>query len=408
MRSVTLALSTVGVVLATAVGNSAFSQSYDVGANATEIKIGNVQPYSGPASIYGIIGKTEAAYFQMMNERGGINGRRINFISYDDSYSPPKTVEQVRKLVESDEVFLVFGGLGTPTQSAVQKYHNAKKVPQLFVTSGASKWSDPKAYQWSMGFQINYRAEARVFAKYILKEKPAAKVAVFFANDDFGKDYLAGLKDVFAESASRTIVAEESYETTEPSIDSHIVKLKDTGADVLVNIATPKFAAQAIKKMSEIGWKPLHLLTDVSISIGSVMKPAGIEASEGIVSVNYIKDSSDPRWEQDEGMKRFTAFVTRYLPGTDVADTNVAFAYAAAQALEQVLRQCGDELTRSNVMRQAASLKNFAPDVFLPGIVVNTSANDYAPVEQLQMMRFKGGKWELFGELIDAEKEPRN
>jgi branched-chain amino acid transport system substrate-binding protein len=408
MRSVTLALSTVGVVLATAVGNSAFSQSYDAGANATEIKIGNVQPYSGPASIYGIIGKTEAAYFQMLNERGGINGRRINFISYDDSYSPPKTVEQVRKLVESDEVFLVFGGLGTPTQSAVQKYHNAKKVPQLFVTSGASKWSDPKAYPWSMGFQINYRAEARVFAKYILKEKPAAKVAVFFANDDFGKDYLAGLKDVFAESASRTIVAEESYETTEPSIDSHIVKLKGTGADVLVDIATPKFAAQAIKKMSEIGWKPLHLLTDVSISIGSVMKPAGIEASEGIVSVNYIKDSSDPRWEKDEGMKRFISFVARYLPGTDVADTNVAFAYAAAQALEQVLKQCGDELTRSNVMKQAASLKNFAPDVFLPGIVVNTSDIDYAPVKQLQMMRFKGGKWELFGELIDAEKEPRN
>jgi branched-chain amino acid transport system substrate-binding protein len=383
---------------------SAFAQKkYDTGASDTEIKIGNVEAYSGPASAYGIIGKTEEAYFRMINEAGGVNGRKINFISYDDGYSPPKTVEQIRKLIESDEVLLVFNALGTPTQTAVQKYHNSKKVPQLFLATGASKWNDPKDFPWTMGFQPSYRVEARIFAKYILKEKPNAKVAVFYQNDDFGKDYVAGLKEIFGDKASSLIVAEESYETTEPSIDSHIVKLKGTAADVLVNISTPKFAAQTIKKMAELEWKPMHVMTDVSVSIGAVMKPAGLEASEGVLSAHYLKDASDPQWKNDEGMKKFMAFIDKYMPGANTADLNLSYGYAAAQTMVQVLKQCGDDLTRENVMKQAASLKDFAPDTLIPGVKVSTSPTDFAPIEQLKMMQFKGGKWELFGDIISAE-----
>jgi ABC-type branched-subunit amino acid transport system substrate-binding protein len=383
---------------------SAFAEKkYDTGASDTEIKIGNVEAYSGPASAYGIIGKTEEAYFKMINDNGGVNGRKINFISYDDGYSPAKTVEQVRKLIESDEVFLNFNALGTPTQTAVQKYQNIKKVPQLFVATGASKWDDPKNFPWTMGFQPSYRAEARIFAKYILKEKPNARIAVFYQNDDFGKDYLAGLKDIFGEKSSSLIIAEESYETTEPSIDSHIVKLKGTGADVLVDITTPKFAAQAIKKAAELQWKPMHLLTDVSISIGAVMKPAGLEASEGVLSAGYLKDPSDPQWKNDEGMKKFMAFIDKYMPGANIADVNLSYGYAAAQTMVQVLKQCGDELTRANAMKQAASLKDFAPDTLIPGIKINTSPTDFAPIEQLKMMRFTTGKWDLFGDIISAE-----
>jgi len=383
---------------------AAFAQKkYDTGASDTEIKIGNVEAYSGPVSAYGVIGKTEDAYFKMINDAGGINGRKINFISYDDGYSPPKTVEQVRKLIESDEVFLIFNALGTPTQTAVQKYQNTKKVPQLFIASGASKWNDPKEFPWTMGFQPSYRVEARIFAKYILKTKPGAKVAVFYQNDDFGKDYVAGLKDVFGDRASSLIVAEESYETTEPSIDSHIVKLKGTGADVFVNVTTPKFAAQTIKKMAELEWKPMHLMTDVSISIGAVMKPAGFEASEGVLSAGYLKDASDPQWASDEGMKKFMAFIDKYMPGANVADANLVYGYAAAQTMVQVLKQAGDDLTRENVMKQAASLKDFVPDTLLPGIKINTSPTDFAPIEQLQMMQFKGGQWVMFGDVISAE-----
>jgi branched-chain amino acid transport system substrate-binding protein len=378
-------------------------KKYDTGASDSEIRIGNVEAYSGPASAYGIIGKTEEAYFKMINEQGGINGRKINWISYDDGYSPPKTVEQIRKLIESDEVFLVFNALGTPTQTAVQKYHNAKKVPQLFLATGASKWNDPKDFPWTMGFQPSYRVEARIFAKYILKARPGAKVAVFYANDDFGKDYVAGLKEIFGDKASSIIVAEESYETTEPSIDSHIVKLKGTGADVFVNISTPKFAAQAIKKMHELEWKPMHVMTDVSISIGAVMKPAGLDASEGVLSATYLKDASDPQWKDDEGMKKFLAFVDKYMPGANISDTNIVYGYAAAQTMAQVLKQAGDNLTRENVMKQAASLKDFAADTLIPGIKINTGPNDFAPVEQLQMMQFKNGKWEMFGDIISAE-----
>jgi branched-chain amino acid transport system substrate-binding protein len=383
---------------------AAFAQKkYDTGASDTEIKIGNVEAYSGPVSAYGVIGKTEDAYFKMVNEQGGINGRKINFISYDDGYSPPKTVEQIRKLIESDEVFLVFNALGTPTQTAVQKYHNTKKVPQLFIASGASKWNDPKEFPWTMGFQPSYRVEARIFAKYILKSKPDAKVAVFYQNDDFGKDYVAGLKEVFGDKTSSILIAEESYETTEPSIDSHIVKLKGTGADVLVNISTPKFAAQAIKKMAEMEWKPMHVMTDVSISIGAVMKPAGFENCEGILSALYIKDASDPQWKDDVGMKKFMTFIDKYMPGANVADANLVYGYAAAQTMVQVLKQAGDDLTRENVMKQAASLKDFVPDTLLPGIKINTSPTDFGPIEQLQMMQFKNGQWVLFGDIISAE-----
>ncbi|HVI67550.1 MAG TPA: ABC transporter substrate-binding protein [Bradyrhizobium sp.] len=404
MKNKKLVLTAAAAAFSLLASQSAFAQKrYDTGASDTEIKIGNIMPYSGPASAYGIIGKTEEAYFKMINEAGGVNGRKINFISYDDGYSPPKAVEQARKLIESDEVLLIFNALGTPSQTAVQKYHNAKKVPQLFVATGASKWNDPKDFPWTMGFQPSYRVEARIFAKYILKEKPNAKVAIFYANDDFGKDYLAGIKDIFGSKASNLIVAEESYETTEPSIDSHIVKLKGTGADVFVNISTPKFAAQAIKKMAELEWKPTHVLTDVSVSIGAVMKPAGLEASEGILSAQYMKDASDPQWKDDEGMKKFMAFIDKYMPGANVADLNLAYGYAAAQTMVQVLKQCGDDLTRENVMKQAASLKDFAPDTLIPGIKVSTSPTDFGPIEQLKMMQFKGGKWELFGDIISAE-----
>jgi branched-chain amino acid transport system substrate-binding protein len=400
-RLISVAAATAFVALTS---HGALAQKvYDTGASDSEIKIGNVEAYSGPASAYGMIGKTEEAYFKMINDAGGINGRKINFISYDDGYSPPKTVEQIRKLIESDEVFLVFNALGTPTQTAVQKYQNTKKVPQLFVATGASKWNDPKDFPWTMGFQPSYRVEARIFAKYILKNKPDAKVAVFYQNDDFGKDYVAGLKDVFGDSASKLIIAEESYETTEPSIDSHIVKLKGTGADVFVNISTPKFAAQTIKKMAELEWKPMHLMTDVSISIGAVMKPAGLEASEGVLSAGYLKDASAPQWTDDEGMKKFMAFIDKYMPGANISDSNLPYGYAAAQTMVQVLKQAGDTLTRENVMKQAASLKNFAPDTLIPGITITTSASDFAPVEQLKMMRFKNGQWELFGDIISAE-----
>ena len=383
---------------------SALAQKkYDTGATDTEIKIGNVEAYSGPASAYGIIGKTEEAYFKMINDQGGINGRKINWISYDDGYSPPKTVEQIRKLIESDEVLFVFNALGTPTQTAVQKYQNMKKVPQLFLATGASKWNDPKDFPWTMGFQPSYRVEARIFAKYILKEKPDAKVAIFYANDDFGKDYVAGIKDIFGDKAKDMIVAEESYETTEPSIDNHIVKLKGTGADVIVNIATPKFAAQAIKKMAELEWKPMHLMTDVSISIGAVMKPAGLDASEGVLSAGYLKDASDSQWANDEGMKKFMAFADKYMPGANISDANLVYGYAAAQTMVQVLQQCSDNLTRENVMKQAASLKNVQLPMALPGVVLNTSEKDFFPFEQMQMQKFNGERWELFGPVMSGE-----
>jgi branched-chain amino acid transport system substrate-binding protein len=382
---------------------SALAQKkYDTGATDTEIRIGHIVPYSGPASAYGVIGKTEEAYFKMVNENGGINGRKVKFVSYDDAYSPPKAVEQVRKLVESDEVLVVFNPLGTPSNSAIQKYLNAKKVPQLFVATGATKWNDPKHFPWTIGWQPSYQSEALIYAKYLMKEKPDAKIVVLYQNDDFGKDYVKGLKDGFGAKASM-IVAEESYEISEPTIDSHIVKLKATGADVFISITTPKFAAQAIKKLAEIDWKPMHILSNVSISVGSVIKPAGFENAQGILSAAYAKDAADPQWQDDPGMKKFLALLDKYYPEADRLNTSVVYGYGAAQTLTKVLEMCGDNLTRENIMKQAANLKDFTPDTLLPGVRINTSATDFAPIEQLQMMRFKGEKWDLFGDIISGE-----
>jgi branched-chain amino acid transport system substrate-binding protein len=392
----------LAILAATSTGALA-QKKYDVGATDTEIKIGNIMPYSGPASAYGVIGKTEQAYFNKINAEGGINGRRINFISYDDAYSPPKTVEQARKLVESDEVLFIFNSLGTPPNSAIQKYMNQKKVPQLFVATGATKWNDPKEFPWTMGWQPNYQSESRIYAKYLMKEKPDAKIAILYQNDDYGKDYVKGLKDGLGTKAATMIVAEESYETTEPTIDSHIVKLKSTGADVFFNVTTPKFAAQAIKKVNEIDWKVVHLLNNVSASIGSVMKPAGFENSQGIISSNYLKDTSDPQWKNDAGMKAFDEFLTKYFPEGNRVDGSVMYGYTVAQGLVYVLKNCGDDLTRENIMKQAASINGLELGGLLPGVKVQTSATDFAPISQLQLMKFKGEKWDLFGDIISGD-----
>jgi ABC-type branched-subunit amino acid transport system substrate-binding protein len=391
------------VVLAVTGAARAADKKYDPGATDTEIKIGNIMPYSGPASAYGIIGKTEAAYFKKINDEGGINGRKINFISYDDAYSPPKAVEQARKLVESDEVLLIFNSLGTPSNSAIQKYMNAKKVPQIFVASGATKWNDPQNFPWTMGWQPSYQSESRIYAKWLMKEKPDAKIAVLYQNDDYGKDYLKGLKDGLGAKAATMIIAEESYETTEPTIDNHIVKLKSSGADVFMDIATPKFAAQAIKKVAETEWKVLHILNNVSASVGSVIKPAGYANAQGIISAQYLKDTTDPQWTNDPGMKAYLDFMTKDFPEGDKLDNGTVVGYGVSQTLVQVLKQCGDNLTRENVMKQAASLHNFRTEVLLPGIAINTSATDFAPISQLQLMRFKGERWELFGDVISAD-----
>ena len=391
------------LILAASISGASAQKKYDTGATDTEIKIGNIMPYSGPASAYGVIGKTEEAYFKKINAEGGINGRKINFISYDDAYSPPKAVEQARKLVESDEALIIFNSLGTPSNSAIHKYMNAKKVPQLFVATGATKWNDPKEFPWTMCWQPSYQSEGHIYAKYLLKEKPGAKIAVLYQNDDYGKDYLKGLKDGLGEKAASMIIAEESFETTEPTVDNHIVKLKSSGADVFVDIATPKFAAQAIKKVAEIDWKPLHILNNVSASVASVMKPAGFENAQGIISAAYLKDASDPQWDNDPGMKAFYEFMAKDFPEGNKLDQGTVVGYGVAQTLVQVLKQCGDNLTRENVMKQAASLKDFRTEVMLPGIKISTSATDFAPINHLQLMRFKGERWNLFGDVISGQ-----
>jgi branched-chain amino acid transport system substrate-binding protein len=395
--------STVLGLLAASTSGALAQKKYDTGATDTEIKVGNIMPYSGPASAYGVIGRTEAAYFKKINAEGGVNGRKIDFISYDDAYSPPKAVEQARKLVESDEVLLIFNSLGTPSNSAIHKYMNSKRVPQLFVATGATKWNDPKAFPWTMGWQPSYQSEGRIYAKYLLKEKPASKIAVLYQNDDYGKDYLKGLVDGLGAKAASMIIAQESFETTEPTIDDHIVKLKSSNADVFVDIATPKFAAQAIKKVGEIGWKPLHILNNVSASVASVIKPAGFENAQGIISAQYLKDASDPQWDNDPGMKQFYDFMAKDFPEGNKLDQGTVVGYAVAQTLVQVLKQCGDDLTRENVMKQAANLKNFRSEVMLPGVMVNTSATDFAPISQLQLMRFQGERWNLFGDVISGD-----
>ena len=404
MQKLRIAAFSTAIITFAAMSGSALAQKkYDTGATDTEIKIGNIMPYSGPASAYGIIGKTEEAYFRMINDQGGINGRKIKFVTYDDAYSPPKAVEQVRKLVESDEVLVVFNPLGTPSNTAIQKYLNAKKIPQLFVATGATKWNDPKHFPWTMGWQPSYQSEARIYAAYLLKEKPNAKIAILYQNDDFGKDYLKGTLDGLGDKAKSMVGAEESYEVSEPTIDSHIVKLKATGADVLMIYTTPKFGAQTIKKTAEIEWKPLQIMTNVSASVGSVMKPAGFENSQGVLSAAYAKDGADSQWDNDPGMKKWIAFLDKYMPGANKTDGSIVYGYGAAQTLAKVLQMCGDDLTRANVMKQAASLKDFEPDTLLPGVKINTSATDFAPISQLQMQRFKGEKWDLFGPVFSGD-----
>ncbi|MBR0691887.1 ABC transporter substrate-binding protein [Bradyrhizobium lablabi] len=397
------AFSAALALLAATVTPSAAQKKYDVGASDSEIKVGNIMPYSGAASAYGVIGKTEEAYFRKINAEGGINGRKLTFISYDDAYTPPKTVEQARRLVESDEVLLIFNSLGTPPNSAIQKYMNQKKVPQLFVATGATKWNDPKEFPWTMGWQPNYQSESIIYAKYILKNHPNARIAVLYQNDDYGKDYLKGFKDGLGAEAASLIVAEDSYEVTEPTIDSHIVRLKASGADVFFNITTPKFAAQAIKKNAELGWKPLHFLNNVSSSIGSVIKPAGFENAQDIISSQYLKDPTDPQWKTDAGMIAWNQFLDKYYPEANRADAFVMFAYTVAQGLVHVLKACGDDLTRENVMKQAASIRDLELGGLLPGIKVNTSATDFAPLSQLQLIKFKGETWERFGEILSGD-----
>jgi branched-chain amino acid transport system substrate-binding protein len=394
----------IATLLSTALASSAFAQKkYDPGATDTEIKVGNIMPYSGPASAYATIGKTEAAYFNKLNSEGGINGRKINFISYDDGYNPAKTVEQARKLVESDEVLLIFNPLGTPGNTAIQKYMNAKKVPQLFISTGAAKWNDPKNFPWTMGWQPNYQTEARIYAAYILKNHPGKTIGVLYQNDDFGKDYVIGLREGLGDQASKLIVIESSYETSAPTVDSQVVQIKGANPDIFINIATPKFAAQAIKKIAELTWHPIHFVSNVSASIGGVIKPAGYENSQDILSTIYLKDPKDSEWKTDPAMNEWRAFMTKWYPEGDQDDSSTVFGYGAAKGLEQVLRQCGDDLTRENVMRQAANL-NFEIGIYLPGTRIKTSPTDYAPLEQLQMMRFKGESWERFGPIMSGEK----
>ncbi len=369
------------------------------GVTDTEIKLGQTMPYSGPASAYGAIGRTQTAYFEMINEQGGINGRKVNLISLDDAYAPPRAVEQVRKLVEQDQVLALFQNLGTPTNSAVHDYVNQQKVPHLFLATGASKWGDPQHYPWTIGFQPSYRIEARIYAKYILGEKPDAKIAVLYQNDDYGKDYLEGFKDGLGDKVDR-IVAEASYEVTDPTVDSQIVTLKASGADVMFTIATPKFAAQSIRKVADIGWQPLHIVNNVSSSVGAVLTPAGLDKSVGVITALYMKDPTDPQWESDEGMRRWNEFMAKYMPNADVSDFLHVFGYGAAQLMELVLRNAGDDLSRENLMKQAASLKDVQLDTMLPGILINTGPDDYFLIEQLQLARFDGKRWVLFGEVI--------
>ena len=375
------------------------------GVTATEIKIGNTNPYSGPASAYGTIGKAIGAYFKKVNDEGGINGRKINYISYDDAYSPPKAVEMVRKLVEQDQVAALFQTLGTPTNSAIHKYVNQQKVPHLFVATGATKWNDPQHFPWTMGFQPNYQTEGRIYAQYILKNLPDAKIGILYQNDDYGKDYRKGLHDGLGEAAKKLIVMEQTYEVTDPTIDSQIANLKNSGANVFFNVTIPKFAVQAIKKSHDIGWKPTHFLNNVSSSLGTVLKPAGLDASKGLITALYQKEITDPQWKNDKGYLDWVAFMKKYYPEGALDDQSNAYGYLAAQTLVQVLKQCGNDLSRENIMKQAANLKNFELALLLPGMKVNTSPTDFAPIEQEQLAKFDGERWMLFGELYDASKK---
>lgn len=401
MRKWSSALSSAALIGMIASTPALAQKKYDKGASDTEIKIGNIMPYSGPASAYGTIGKVQAAYFDMINAQGGINGRKVKFISYDDAYSPPKAVEQTRKLVESDDVLLIFQALGTASNSATQKYMNNAKVPQLFVATGASKFGDPEKFPWTMGLNPTYKSEGVAYGKYIRANYPNSKIAVLWQNDDSARDAFAGLKEALGDKVAN-IVIEKPYEITDPTIDSHVVALKASGADLLVALVTPKAAAQTIRKVAELNWKPTFFLTNPASSIASVMKPAGFENAQGIMSSAWQKDPNDPRWKDDPAIKEWSDFMDKYYPGGDKANTLNIYGYFAAQLMAHVLKQAGDDLTRENIMKQAANIKDFTSGVLLPGIKVNTSPTDYYPIEQLQLMRFKGESWELFGDVIDA------
>ncbi len=391
-------LAILGVALAVS-GSAALAQKkYDPGADDMQIKVGHIGPYSGPASAYGTIGKTIGAYFDKVNAEGGIRGRRINFVTLDDGYNPAKTVEQARKLVEEDEVLLIFNSLGTPSNSAIHKYMNTKKVPQLFVATGATKWGDPKNFPYTMGWQPPYQAEGRIYAQHILETKPGAKIGVLYQNDDYGKDYLKGFEDGLGDKAKTMVVSKVSYEVTDPTVDSQMLTLKASGADTFFNITTPKFAAQAIKKAAEIGWRPTQYLNNVSISVSSVMTPAGLDNGVGIITALYGKDPTDPQWANDPGMKDWTAFMTRYYASGSLTDANSVYGYSVAQTMVQVLKQCGDNLTRDNVMKQAASLDMSLP-MSLPGINIKTGPDDFFPIEREQLARFDGKTWVLFGKV---------
>ncbi len=377
------------------------AKKYGPGVTDTEIKIGNTGPYSGPLANASPIPLSTKAYFEMINAQGGVNGRKITWISYDDGYSPPKTVEMTRKLVEEDNVFLVCGPVGTPTTTAVWHYLNEKKVPQLFPATGATKWDDPKGHPWTAAFFISYQAEGHIYAAYILKNKPDAKIAVLYQNDDFGKDYLKGVVDGLGDKASM-IKTKLSYETTDPTVDSQIIQLQASGCDTLVTVAIPKFGALAIRKMAEIDWKPLHILNGIASSVGATLKPAGLENAKGIISDNSFKDPTDPQWQNDAGYKQWLAFMEKYYPDGDKTDNQTVYGYSIAQTTVQVLKQCGDELTRENVMKQVANLRALELPMLLPGIVINTSATDFAPIKQAQMRRFNGERYVPFGPVLSG------
>jgi branched-chain amino acid transport system substrate-binding protein len=393
-----LLVAAAAAAFALGTGNALAAGKYGPGVTDTEIKIGGIDPYSGPASAYGTIGKAIAAYFKMVNDNGGINGRKIDYIAMDDGYSPPKTVEQARKLVEQDRVLLIFQSLGTPTNTAIHKYMNAKKVPQLFVATGASKWGDPKHFPWTMGWQPSYPSEAKIYAHYLLTEKPNAKVAILYQNDDYGKDYLNGFLAGLGDKAKTMVVAKESYEVTDPTVDSQMIKLKDSGADTFFNITTPKFAAQAIAKAYDIGWKPLHFLNNVSSSIGSVLKPAGFDKSVGVITTAYLKDATDPQWKDSPDMKAWNVWMDKYLPGADKSNSFYVYGYAVGWTMADVLKRAGNDLTREHVMKVAASLKDVEFPLALPGVTLDTT--DYFPIECQQLARFDGKEWKLFGKVI--------
>src|SRR5580693_6183200 len=398
-HAVTTGLSAAGLILASSLAAWAAGQ-YGPGVSDTEIKLGNTMPYSGPASSYGVIGKVDAAYFAMINEQGGINGRKITFISRDDSYSPPKTVEQVRQLVEQDQVLLIFNSLGTPPNMAIHGYLNDNKVPQLFPATGADQWNDPKHFPWTMMWLPSYRIESHIYARYILKNLPNAKIAVLYQNDDYGKDYLNGLRDGLGDKAGKTIVATQSYETTDPTVDSQIVALQASGADVLLTAAIPKFTTLAIRKVYDLGWRPTQFVNSVSTSVGSVMKPAGVEKSAGVMSAAYTKDPSDPRWHDTPEYQDWLAWMKKYNSSVNVADALAVYGYATAQTLVAVLKASGDNLTRDHVMEVAASLHDLRLPMLLPGITISTGADDYAPIKQMQLQKFDGNSWKVFGDVI--------